>query len=117
MKNLIMAYLGDAVFELYVRKYLINKGYETVHELQTKSLDYVSAPSQRRILESLLNQNIFTEEEIEIINRGRNANSHKSKTTDVVTYHKATGLECLIGYLYQNNDTRLNELMEMILCE
>ena len=56
-------------------------------------------------------------EEIEIINRGRNATSHKSKTTDIVTYHKATGLECLIGYLYENNQDRLNELMERILCE
>lgn len=117
MKNLIMAYLGDAVFELYVRKNLIDQGYGNVHELQTKSLDYVSATSQRRILEELLNENFFTEEEIEIINRGRNATSHKSKTTDIVTYHKATGLECLIGYLYENNQDRLNELMERILCE
>ena len=117
MQNLIMAYLGDAVFELYVRKYLINKGYGNVHELQTKSLDYVSATSQRKILESLQDDNFFTEEELDIINRGRNADSHKSKTTDIVTYHKATGLECLIGYLYNNNQDRLNELMGRILCE
>ena len=116
MKNLIDAYLGDAVYELYVRKYLINKGISTVHELQTKSLDYVSAVSQRIILEDLINKKFLTAEEIEIVNRGRNADSHKSKTTDVVTYHKATGFECLIGYLYQNNASRLDEIMGEILC-
>ena len=117
MENLILAYLGDAVFELYVREYLIKKGISKVNDLQTKSLDYVSATSQRRILENLIDKNILTNEEIDIVNRGRNAQSHKSKTTDIVTYHKATGFECLIGYLYQNNKDRLNELMEMILCE
>jgi len=117
MKNLILAYLGDAVFELYVREYLIESGISTVNDLQTKSLDYISAKSQRRILEKLINLNFLTPDEIEIVNRGRNADSHKSKTTDVVTYHKATGFECLIGYLYQNDKNRLNEIMERILCE
>ena len=116
MKNLIDAYLGDAVYELYIREFLIKKGISTVHELQTKSLDYVSAVSQRKILEELINNNLLTDEEIEIVNRGRNADSHKSKTTDVITYHKATGFECLIGYLYQNNKKRLEEIMEEILC-
>ncbi len=116
MKNLIDAYLGDAVFELYVRKFLIKQKISTVHELQTKSLNYVSAVSQRKILEELINKNFLTEEEIEIVNRGRNADSHKSKTTDVITYHKATGFECLIGYLYQNDKNRLEEIMEEVLC-
>lgn len=116
MKNLIMAYLGDAVFELYVREYLISKGIGNVHELQTESLKYVSAVSQRRILEELINKNFLTEEEIEIVNRGRNADSHKSKTTDVQTYHKATGFECLIGYLYENDRDRLEKIMEEVLC-
>ena len=117
MKNLILAYLGDAVFELYVRDYLINKGISTVNDLQNESLNYVSAVSQRRILERLINENILTEEEIEIVNRGRNAGSHKSKTTDIITYHKSTGFECLIGYLYTNNKNRLDELMGRVLCE
>ncbi len=116
MKNLINAYLGDAVYELYVRKYLISKNIASVNELQTKSLDYVSAVSQRKILENLINKNFLTDEEIEIVNKGRNADSHKSKTTDVITYHKATGFECLIGYLYQNNKERLDEIMEEVLC-
>ena len=116
MKNLIDAYLGDAVYELYVRKYLIDKGISNVHDLQTKSIEYVSAVSQRRILEELIKKEFLTKEEIEIVNRGRNADSHKSKTTDVITYHKATGFECLIGFLYQNNKERLEEVMEEVLC-
>ena len=117
MKNLILAYLGDAVYELYIREHLISKGISNVHDLQNESLKYVSAKSQREILERLINNNILKEEEINIVKEGRNAQSHRSKTTDVITYHKATGFECLIGYLYKNDKERLNEIMEAILCE
>lgn len=115
MQNLIVAYLGDAVYELYVREYLINKGISNVNDLQKESLKYVSATSQKNILEELINNNILTDEEQEIVRKGRNAPSHKSKSTDIVTYHKATGFECLIGYLYQNNKDRLEEIMKGIL--
>ena len=115
MNNLVLAYLGDAVYELFVREFLIKEGIANVNALQTKSLDYVSAKAQRKILEELVNNNELTEEEQDIVNRGRNASSHRSKTTDVVTYHKSTGFECLIGYLYLNDKKRLEEIMEKIL--
>lgn len=114
MNNLVMAYLGDAVYELHIRKYLINKGIAKVKDLQNASLEYVSAKSQRRILENLINDNFLTEEEIEIVNRGRNASSHSSKSTDIITYKKATGLECLIGNLYNDNLERCNEILNYI---
>lgn len=114
MNNLVMAYLGDAVYELHIRKFLISQGISKVGELQKKSVEYVSARSQRRILEELINRNFLTTEEIEIVNRGRNANSHPSKTTDIITYKKATGLECLIGNLYKENIERCNELLNYI---
>lgn len=114
MNNLVSAYLGDAVYELHIRKYLINSGIAKVKDLSKESINYVSAPSQRRILEELINRNILSEEEIEIVNRGRNASSHRSKTTDIITYKKATGFECLIGYLYENNIERCNELLDYI---
>lgn len=114
MNNLVLAYLGDAVYELHIREYLIGKKLAKVNDLQTASIKYVSATSQRRILEELINREILNEEEIEIVNRGRNASSHASKTTDIITYKKATGLECLIGYLYKNNIKRCNELLNYI---
>lgn len=88
MQNLIMAYLGDAVYELYVREYLVNKGISNVNDLQKESLKYVSATSQKNILEELINNNLLTDEEQEIVRKGRNAPSHKSKSTDIVTFIK-----------------------------
>lgn len=114
MNNLVMAYLGDAVYELHIREHLINKGIANVKNLQQESLNYVSAKSQRRILEELINRDFLTEEEIDIVNRGRNASSHSSKTTDIITYKKATGLECLIGNLYKKNIERCNEILNYI---
>ena len=115
MEYLILAYLGDAVYELIVRNHLINKGIKNVNDLQTESLNFVSAKSQRKLLEKLEQENILTETELDIVKKGRNAKMHRSKNNDIVTYHKATGVECLIGYLYQNDKNRLNEIMEKIL--
>lgn len=115
MNPITLAYLGDAVYELYIRDYLINSGIVKVNDLQKKSLEYVSANSQRRHLENLLTNNILTEEEIEEYKRGRNAHGGKSKSSDIVTYKIATGLECLIGSLYQNKKyDRIKEIMDFI---
>ena len=115
MNNLVLAYLGDAVYELYIREYLIENGFAKVNNLQKEAIKYVSAVSQRNILEKLENDSFFSEEEQTIINRGRNASSHRSKSTDIITYKKSTGLECLIGHLYLNDKDRLEELMKEIL--
>ena len=117
MNNLVLAFLGDAVYELHIREYLINKGMSKVKELQSEAIKYVSATSQRRILEELINREFLTSDEIDIVNRGRNASSHASKTTDIITYKKATGLECLIGYLYKNDLERCNEILDYIVGE
>ena len=114
MNNLVMAYLGDAVYELHIREYLINKGIAKVKDLQQESLNYVRAKSQRTILEEFITREFLTEEEIDIVNRGRNDSSHSSKTTDIVTNKKATGLECLIGNLYKTNIERCNEILNYI---
>ena len=115
MNNLVLAYLGDAVYELFIREYLINKGICKVNDLQIESLKYVSAKSQSNHLDRLINSNFLTDEEIEIVKRGRNMSSHKSKTTDIITYKRSTGLECLIGSLrINNNDQRIKEIMDFI---
>lgn len=115
MNNLVLAYLGDAVYELYVREYLIGKGITKVKDLQKNATKYVSAIGQAEALISLLNKGLLTEEEIDIIKRGRNAHSHTNKSTDIQTYKKATGFETLVGYLYRKNRTRLDEIIEEVL--
>ena len=117
INSLVLAYLGDTVYENYVRLYLINKGINHVKTLQEESLKYVSAKSQSRILRTLINDNIFSEEELEIIKRGRNSktNSHP-KNTDIITYKEATYLEALIGYLkLENKEERIKEIMNKVL--
>ena len=115
MNILEIAYLGDAVYELYIREYLINNKLGKMKDIQKMSLTFVSAISQRRILEDLISNNILTDEEIDLVRIGRNAKGGKSKSSDIITYRYATGLEYLIGYLYLNNSERLKLIMTYIL--
>ena len=117
INSLVLAYLGDTIYEDYVREHLIKQGIANVNDLQKESIKYSSAKAQCEILKKLINDNFFKEEELEIIRRARN---HKSishpKNCDIVTYRYATGLEALIGYLkLDNNDCRIKEIMENIL--
>lgn len=111
-----LAYLGDAIYEVYVRNYLINKGIAKVEELQREAIKYVSAKSQSKILTYLIDNNYLSCDEIEIVKRGRNykRDSHP-KNTDIVTYKLSTGFEALIGYLYlDKKQARLDEIMSLI---
>lgn len=111
-----LAYLGDSVYELFIRDFLIKKGIYQVENLQKESLNYVSAKSQARILKSLIEKNILTEEEIDLVKRGRNNNrGYHPKNTDIITYKLATGLETLFGQLYLDNKIeRIKELMSFV---
>ena len=112
-----LAYLGDSIYEVYIREYLIRKGIAKVDDLQREAVNYVSAKSQCKILNNLLNDNFLTEEEIDIIKRGRNYNrlSHP-KNTDIITYKMSTGFEALIGYLYLDNKVdRIKEIISYAL--
>ncbi len=114
-KVLAVAYLGDAVYELKIRMYLLKTGITKPNDLQKKSLDYVSARSQRKHLESLINKNLLTDEELDLVRKGRNAKGTKCKTTDIVTYRIATGLEYLFGILYiDDKSDRIDELIKYI---
>lgn len=115
---LVMAYMGDSVYELHIREYLIKKGICKIGELQQSSLDYVSAKSQRRHLERLEDASFLTEEEIEIVKWGRNAKGARTKHADIVTYRLATGLETLFGKLYfEGKEERIKEIIEFIVGE
>lgn len=111
-----LAYLGDAIYEIYIRESLIKKGLAKVEDLQKSAITYVSAKGQASILTNLLDNNILTEEEIEIVKRGRNyKRSSHPKHTDIITYKLSTGFEALIGYLYlSNNHQRLEEILKRI---
>ena len=110
---LALAYLGDSVYDLYIREYLISKNIVNVNELQSESIKYVSAKSQSYYLDKI--SEFLTEKELDIVKRGRNHKSHKAtKNTDISTYKNATGLETLIGYLYLEDKERLDEIMKLI---
>ena len=106
-----LAYIGDAVYELYVREHVISNSHEQVNKLHKKTIKYVSAKAQAKIVEAL--QDELSIDEKDIIRRGRNADANTvPKNTDVVTYKIATGFEALIGYLYlSKNETRLKDLI------
>ncbi len=113
---LVLAYLGDTVYENYIRKYLINKNIANVNDLQKEAIKYVSAKSQAEFLTKLIDKNFFTEEELTVIKRARNykTKSHP-KNCDIITYKYATGLEALIGYLeLENKKERITEIMNCI---
>lgn len=114
--SLALAYLGDAIYEVYIRKYLLDKGICKVNDLQKESVKYVSAKAQSDFLEKMFNDEFLTDEEILVVKRARNHKSHGSpKNTDIVTYKRATGLEALIGYLEINDDKkRILEIMNYI---
>ena len=114
---LVLAYLGDSIYETYIRKYLIDKGICKVKELQEASIKFVSAKGQAGFLKDMIDTNILNEEEINIVKCARNhKNNHKPKNCDIVTYKYATGFEALIGYLYyQNNNNRIEEIINYIL--
>lgn len=96
---LVLAYVGDAVHELYVRQYLLSTGAHKPHQLHRRSAAFVSAKAQSAVLRKLYDE--LTEEEQSTVKRGRNAKSGTvPKNTDVAVYRQATGFECLIGYLF-----------------
>lgn len=112
----LLAYLGDSVYEVNIRNYLVlnKKGHSS--ELQKESLKYVSAKSQSVILDTLIENNYLSEEELNLVMRSRNYKTNsKPKYVDIITYKKATALECLFGALYLNkNQIRIDELIKRI---
>ena len=114
MNPLVWAYIGDSVYELYVRNYLINNSNKKVHELHINAIKYVKAKSQAEILKII--EDTLSEEEKNIVRRTRNTqNHHIPKNADPADYMYSTAFEGLIGYLYlTKKEDRLNEIFEII---
>ena len=107
-----LAYIGDAVYDLYIRLYLVSKNNGKTGYIHKQATKFVSAKAQSYIIDNIYND--FSEDEIEVFKRGRNHNiDNIKKNVDITEYKKATGFECIIGYLYLNNFTlRLEELIK-----
>jgi ribonuclease-3 family protein len=111
--GLALAYMGDAVFEIYVRRHLLQQGGTKAHRLHTAATQYVSAKAQAKILHVFLEEELLEEREIDIVKRGRNAKSGTSpKNTELKVYRMSTAFESLMGYLYL--DEQLKRLEELI---
>lgn len=115
MSPLTWAYVGDAVYELYIRTHLVNKTNLKPHKLHIEAIKYVKAQSQAQALKKI--EVNLTEKEKEIVRRGRNTeNHHVAKNASVQDYMYSTAFEALIGYLYlTNQEKRIKELVEMII--
>lgn len=103
MNPLTLAYIGDAVFSLYVRRYLVARGMARVDHLTLKANAYVNATAQARMIRDLAP--ILTPEEADLVRRGRNTKSKPTKNADKTDYRYATGLEALFGYLAMTGST------------
>lgn len=117
INSLVLAYLGDAIYEKHIRLFLIKKGINNVNELQKESIKYVSAKSQAYLLDFLIKKDFLTEEEINVVKRARNAKVlSRPKRVDILTYKHATGLEALIGYLYvTDKQERINDILAVVI--
>ena len=112
MSPLTWAYIGDAVYELYIRNKLVNETNLKPHKLHIEAIKYVKAKSQAEKLNEIYET--LTDEEKDIVRRGRNTqNHHLPKNSNVQEYMYATAFEALIGYLYlTKQSTRLKEILE-----
>lgn len=112
MSPLTWAYVGDAVYELYIRTHLTNITNLKPNRLHIEAIKYVKAQAQVNILKRL--EKILTDEENDIVRRGRNAqNHHVAKNATIEEYAYSTAFEALIGFLYlTKQDERLKEILD-----
>lgn len=115
LSPLIWAYVGDAVYELYVRTELVNKSNMKPHKLHIEAIKYVKAKAQAEALIKL--ETHLTDEEKEIVRRGRNTeNHHIAKNATIQEYMYSTAFEALIGYLYlTKQEERIKEILKIVM--
>lgn len=113
MSPLVWAYVGDSVYELFIRTHLVETTKLKPHKLHIETIKYVKAKAQADILKRL--QDTLTDKEKEIVRRARNTeNHHLPKNADPADYMHATAFEGLIGYLYLSKQKeRLEEILNM----
>ena len=109
-----LAYLGDAIYELRIRQYVLAKGIQDVNKLHKEAVKYTSGEAQAKIVLEYLKRELLSEEELSYYKRGRNSHHSKNRRNIKVSdYKMATGFEALIGYLAMNNNqSRIDVLIE-----
>lgn len=115
LNGLALAYIGDGIYELYIRRRVLARGLTKANQLHRAATQYVSAKAQALLISRMLEQEHFlSEKELDYYKRGRNSKSHtKAKNADVMTYRMSTGFEALIGYLYLSGQVeRLEEIID-----
>lgn len=117
MSPLVWAYVGDCVYELYIRTYLVDTTKLNPHKLHIETIKYVKAGAQANFLNKIYDN--LTDEEKDIVRRARNANNHHlPKNSNVHEYMYATAFEALIGYFYlTHKDERLYEILKRCIDE
>ena len=111
---LVLAYIGDGVYELAVRQHLLEQGLMKAGALHSETIRYVNAERQSQLLGDI--EGLLTEQELAVFRRGRNAkSSHQPSHARVVDYRRATGIEALIGWLYlTGQEGRLQAIFEQL---
>ena len=114
INGIALAFEGDAVYSMYIRRHLIFQGLTKPNQLHREATKFVSAKAQANLISLMLEEGILTEKEEDIYKRGRNANSHtKAKNADIVTYRMSSGFEAVMGYLHMTEEIeRLEELID-----
>ena len=112
LNGIVLAYLGDAVYEVPIRRHLLALGITKPYRLQKRATDYVSAKAQAALIALMKKDQVLKGEEISTFKRGRNAKSHThAKNTSVITYRISTGFEAVMGYLaLSDQNERLHDL-------
>lgn len=111
---LYLAYIGDTIFDLFTRDYLIRKfiSKDKINNLHNKNSNLVCAKTQARIVETLIDSNVLIDDEVDFYRHARNAHSHsKAKSSSIADYRKATGFEALLGLLFYKDEQRLIEIL------
>lgn len=110
---LVLAYIGDSIYENAVRDHIIRlTPYQKLEMLHKRAVKYVKASSQYLVVNNLIEKRLFTDEEIDIIKRGRNTSQSPTKNAEQKHYFMATGFEAILGYLYLKDERqRLDEIL------
>lgn len=117
MQALALAYIGDSIYDIMAREYIMKYHLGKINDLHKQVSNIVSARAQSAFMKQMLDENILTDEELQIYGRAKNQkNNSKAKNASIMEYKLATGLEAVFGYLYlERNYTRLEEVFNYII--